>query len=237
MKQQRVYPAAPAGPTLGLPPGGHGRTEKQSDGTTAARLGLGLLAGAALILAAACGPLPKATSLEETALQETKPEVFEEAYTAYFAFNSDRLDGTARSTIAEAVASAKEAEETKIVISGHSDRKGSAAYNRRLAEARVEAVASAFIGAGVLPSKIEMEVFGEERPQVPTPDGKASANNRRAEIRLVKSLPKPAAAEAEDLSGATAEPAAPCDYVYIWSGGRSVPVCLEKRSQALPQPN
>ena len=181
------------------------------------------LLGAALLSATACAPLSGIGSETAAPASQVERKVTEEAYTTYFAFNSDRLDEDARAVIAEAVASAKTASLDKVVISGHSDSAGAADYNRRLAEARVEAVATELVDSGLPLSKIEIQVFGEERPQVETPDGQSAAANRRAEIRLVKTI-----VTTPPDSGA-APSAAGCDYVYIWSAGRAVPVCLEKR--------
>ena len=95
--------------------------------------------------------------------------------------------------------------------------------------ARVEAVASEFVDSGLPVSKIEMQVFGEARPKIETPDGRSVAENRRAEIRVVKTIV--VAAPSEQSAEAT------CDYAYIWSGGRAAPVCVEKRTLTLQQPD
>ena len=198
---------------------------------------LGAILCAALLSAAACAPLTKAGTETTTPAPQVEQKITEEAYTTYFAFNSDRLDEEARAVVAEAVASAKAANLDKVVISGHSDSAGTADYNRRLSEARVEAVASEFVDSGLPLSKIEIQVFGEEQPQIETADGQSAAQNRRAEIRLVKSIAMaPAPEAAGGASSETTQKGADCDYVYIWSAGRAVPVCLEKRTQALPQP-
>lgn len=227
MRQREAIPADIVGTR-----GGPQQAKEAGFGT----LALGLTAGMVLALVSACSATPDATSEDGSAKTEgqaqAEKETLQEAYTAYFAFNSDSLDKKARTVIAEAVASAKAAQETKIVISGHSDRHGPAEYNRRLSESRVEAVASAFVEAGIPLSKIELQVFGEEKPRQETPDGQALAENRRAEITLVKTIETAAAPPAEVEEGAQKQS---CNYVYIWSGDRAFPFCLEKRTQALPQ--
>jgi len=187
---------------------------------------LGALLVAALLSATACAPSPRG----DTIAVNPAPRIEEEAYTTYFSFDSEQLDDDARVVVAEAVASAKASNVQKIVISGHSDSAGAADYNRRLSMARVEAVASEFVDSGLPFSKIEMQVYGEARPKVETPDGRSAAANRRAEIRVVKKI---AAAALPEASGKTAG----CDYAYIWSGGRAAPVCVEKRTQTLQQSN
>ncbi len=185
---------------------------------------LSALLGAALLSATACAPAPRA----DTAAVMPEIQVKEEAYITYFGFDSEQLDDDARAVVARAVASAKASNVEKVVISGHSDSVGAADYNRRLSMARVEAVASEFVESGLPFSKIEMQVFGEARPKIETPDGRSAAVNRRAEIRVVKTIV--VAAPSKESVEAT------CEYTYIWSGGRAAPVCLEKRTQTLQQP-
>ncbi len=219
------------------------RTSNSQDvtGASLAMRLLGPILCTTVLSAAACAPLTEGGTEAAAPAPRVEQKITEEAYTTYFAFNSDRLDDDARAVVAEAVASAKAANLNKVVISGHSDSAGTADYNRRLSKARVEAVASEFVDSGLPLSKIEIRVFGEEQPQVETADGQSAAQNRRAEIRLVKSI---ALAPAPGTAPTTAGEASPeassketgCDYVYIWSAGRAVPVCLEKRTQALPQP-
>lgn len=179
---------------------------------------------AALLSATACAPSPRG----ETTTATPAPQIKEEAYTTYFSFDSKKLDDDARAVVAEAVASAKAPNLEKVVISGHSDSVGAADYNRRLSMARVEAVASEFVDSGLPFSKIEMQVYGEARPKVETPDGQSAAANRRAEIRVVKTIVAAAPPQEPDKAA--------CDYAYIWSGGRAAPVCVEKRTQTLQQP-
>ncbi len=196
---------------------------------------LGPVLCAALLSAAACAPSTKDAAETAAPTPQVEQKVTEEAYTTYFAFNSDQLDDDARAVVAEAVASAKAANLDKVVISGHSDSAGAADYNRRLSKARVEAVASEFVDSGLPASKIEIQVYGEDKPRVETPDGQSAAQNRRAEILLRKSIAMAPTQTEEPASDAT-QKGADCDYVYIWSAGRAQPVCVEKRTQALPQP-
>jgi OOP family OmpA-OmpF porin len=73
----------------------------------------------------------------------------------------------------------------RIMLSGHSDRSGPPAANRRSAHRRVEAVRSYLARHGVPEAAIVTSAFGEEVPIVSTEDGVREAQNRRVEIRLV----------------------------------------------------
>ena len=74
--------------------------------------------------------------------------------------------------------------ETDVVITGHTDSTGSAAYNQRLSERRALAVARYLQAQGVDPRRIEAVGMGESMPIASnaTPEGRAQ--NRRVEIRI-----------------------------------------------------
>ena len=73
-------------------------------------------------------------------------------------------------------------------VSGHTDSVGSEASNQTLSEQRAQAVVDYFTDAGIDPSRLHAQGFGETRPVAPNthqdgadnPDGRAQ--NRRVEI-------------------------------------------------------
>lgn len=73
---------------------------------------------------------------------------------------------------------------SQIIIEGHADSTGSQTYNDRLSKKRAEAVESLFLSAGIPKALIEVQVYGEDRPQVPLPDGTPDALNRRVVVRV-----------------------------------------------------
>jgi outer membrane protein OmpA-like peptidoglycan-associated protein len=70
-------------------------------------------------------------------------------YAVYFAFNSDRLTGTAQSLIHEVAASFHAGSNPPVVVIGNAGRSGTASYNIDLSRRRAEAVRDALIAAGV----------------------------------------------------------------------------------------
>jgi len=72
----------------------------------------------------------------------------------------------------------------RLQVSGHSDRSGSAAGNRRSATRRANAVAAYLAERGVPRSAMAIASFGEERPLIPTADGVREPQNRRVEVGL-----------------------------------------------------
>ena len=101
-------------------------------------------------------------------------------------FDWDRADLTdrARQIIAEAANNARTVGSTRIEVSGHADRTGSAAYNQRLSERRAEAVAAELVRRGIARNQITTQGFGFDRPLVPTAMGVREPQNRRVEIVL-----------------------------------------------------
>jgi OOP family OmpA-OmpF porin len=70
-----------------------------------------------------------------------------------------------------------------VIIMGHADRSGPAAYNLVLSRRRAEAAAAEWARLGYFSQvPIRIEAYGEERPLAPTPDGVREPLNRRVEI-------------------------------------------------------
>jgi outer membrane protein OmpA-like peptidoglycan-associated protein len=72
----------------------------------------------------------------------------------------------------------------RVKLSGHSDRSGSAATNRRTALGRAEMVGSELEKRGVARNAMSVASFGEDQPLVPTDDGVREVQNRRVVIEL-----------------------------------------------------
>lgn len=101
-------------------------------------------------------------------------------------FDWDRADLTdrARQIIAEAATNARSVRSTRIEVSGHADRTGTAVYNQRLSVRRAEAVAAELVRRGIARNEMTIQGFGFDRPLVPTAMGVREPQNRRVEIVL-----------------------------------------------------
>ena len=74
----------------------------------------------------------------------------------------------------------------KIAIGGHTDGKGSEAYNNALSEERVKRVYEFFTAAGIKAERISQSSYGKSNP-VKTNDTEAGRRiNRRVEVRIIK---------------------------------------------------
>ena len=107
----------------------------------------------------------------------------------FFAFDRFELDAQTQvvvDRIAQVLNHPRAANRT-LLLEGHTDNVGTAAYNLTLSRNRVDSVARELIKQGLRSDRISVEAFGETRPLVPNrnPDGSddpaARAKNRRVE--------------------------------------------------------
>ncbi len=103
-------------------------------------------------------------------------------YVVFFDFDKAELTDQAKVVLANVARDAGSAKIERIFTSGHTDRAGADSYNDALAKMRVEAVAKYLITSGIDKGKLLTADYGENRPQVATPDGQVEPKNRRVEI-------------------------------------------------------
>jgi len=72
--------------------------------------------------------------------------------------------------------------QSSVVIDGHTDTSGPAAYNQKLSERRADAVKAYMAGKGISESQMTTRGFGFNRLLVDTPLGVREPQNRRAEV-------------------------------------------------------
>ncbi len=74
----------------------------------------------------------------------------------------------------------------KLILEGHCDSRGSAAYNDALSLRRANAVKEYLISKGVRESRIEVKGFGESKPVASNNTDEGRAQNRRVEVNAQK---------------------------------------------------
>lgn len=99
-------------------------------------------------------------------------------FSVFFASGDTGIDAEGRDVLARVKRSADIAQPSRIVVTGYSDRRGIAADNERLAEARAREVAKALIEEGVPAAAITVDVWGE------TVSADSLDENRRVEIKF-----------------------------------------------------
>ena len=77
----------------------------------------------------------------------------------------------------------------RVVLEGHTDRKGDRGYNRTLSFERARWAQSRLVELGVSASRVEVIAHGAEQPLAEGPDDAAVASNRRVEARWLPSAP------------------------------------------------
>lgn len=110
------------------------------------------------------------------------PEPVVRSYLVFFEFDKSALTPDARRIVETAARTAGNVDVTRIDVTGHTDRSGSARYNMQLSRKRAETVRSELIRNGVAESDIAIYAKGENELLVPTSDGVREAQNRRVEI-------------------------------------------------------
>ncbi len=100
-----------------------------------------------------------------------------------FASNKATLLPEAKSRlnqVAESLMSANK--DRKMIVEGHTDSQGSAAFNMELSQRRAESVRSYLISRGYPAELIEARGIGKDRPIADNASPEGRANNRRVEI-------------------------------------------------------
>ncbi|MBP9493051.1 MAG: OmpA family protein [Sulfurospirillum sp.] len=73
-----------------------------------------------------------------------------------------------------------------VVLEGHTDSKGSDAYNQTLSDKRAKAVAKALSDLGIPNAKITTEAYGESKPVATNDTDVGRAENRRVDAKFTK---------------------------------------------------
>ena len=102
-----------------------------------------------------------------------------------FELNSSALkpQASAQLTQLEQALSSPALLKDRFIVGGHTDAKGSAAYNKQLSLKRAQTVKSFLIARGLDPKRLDTAGFGSER--LLNPDHPDDPSNRRVEIRAI----------------------------------------------------
>ena len=102
----------------------------------------------------------------------------------YFEFDSDRLQPESATRIKDVLKLAKAREPSEVSIIGHSDTKGDADYNYKLALDRARVVEKILKDADIDLRNVSVSSHGENDPLVMTGDDVSEEKNRRVEIMV-----------------------------------------------------
>lgn len=101
-----------------------------------------------------------------------------------FTFDSYEVSPAAGDNLRKLAASLKKYEDTRTLIVGHTDSRGSDAYNMDLSERRAAAAASYIVGEGVERARVNTAGRGETEPIAGNDSDEGRRLNRRVEIAI-----------------------------------------------------
>lgn len=101
-----------------------------------------------------------------------------------FDFDSAALRDNAERDLSEFAESMKDFPDTKVLIVGHTDSKGSASYNQSLSERRAESASDFMRQRGLSSDRLIIEGKGESEPVATNETEAGRQQNRRVEIAI-----------------------------------------------------
>lgn len=104
-----------------------------------------------------------------------------------FDFDAANLRPAAERDLAEFSLSMEEFKDAQLLIVGHTDSKGSEAYNQGLSERRAASAAEYLVGQGTAASRLTAVGKGESEPVVPNETAEGREQNRRVEVAIYAS--------------------------------------------------
>lgn len=109
------------------------------------------------------------------------------AFSAAIFFDLDKSDltQTARATLDAKLPLLRANADVRIRIAGHTDERGSDAYNIALGQRRAAAAKRYLVDNGIAADRIDVVSFGEDRPAAMGSDETAWSQNRRDEFEII----------------------------------------------------
>jgi len=102
-----------------------------------------------------------------------------------FNVNKSTLTSKGQATVTKLGTILKEYTSVNIEIAGHTDSDGSAAYNQKLSQSRVDTVKRKLIADTINASRLTAKGYGETQPLVPNNSKANKQKNRRVEINIL----------------------------------------------------
>jgi outer membrane protein OmpA-like peptidoglycan-associated protein len=101
-----------------------------------------------------------------------------------FGFDKSVLSYDAKASLDKLVTVLSEYKETNIEVQGHTDSKGSLAYNQKLSEERAGEVSGYLADRGVSANRMTIKGFGETLPKYDNETAEGRSENRRVEFLI-----------------------------------------------------
>ncbi len=112
-----------------------------------------------------------------------------------FAFDESNLSEDAKMNLGKLVTVLDSYPETNIEVQGHTDSKGSVAYNQNLSEQRANVVSRYLTNSGITSNRLNIVGFGESLPKYGNDTADGRLQNRRVEFLITANEKMKAEAE------------------------------------------
>ena len=131
-------------------------------------------------------PLPQYPVTEKVPEPAPQTEVItlSDAGNVLFDFDKSDLTPAAKAQLDTLMDKLRNADVVSIKVIGHTDSKGSDAYNQALSERRASSVAAYLLSQGLAPNKLTSEGRGESEPVADNATDEGRAKNRRVELHI-----------------------------------------------------
>ena len=103
-----------------------------------------------------------------------------------FEFDKATLTPNARSLLDLVVFALKEAPQIRVEVGGHTDARGSDAYNQELSGHRAQSVVDYLVGQGIASERLQAVGYGETAPVADNATEEGRERNRRVELRIIE---------------------------------------------------
>jgi len=113
-----------------------------------------------------------------------KKEFAKVGSTILFDYDSSALSDYAQRTLDRQAAFLKARPQTRVLMGGHADERGTREYNLALGERRASAARDYLVSKGISSERVRIISYGKERPAKVGSNEAAWRLNRRAETRL-----------------------------------------------------
>ena len=120
----------------------------------------------------------------EDPVEKLKKDFAQVGTTVLFDFDSAQLSDYAQRVLDRQAAFLKARPETRVLIGGHADERGTREYNLALGERRASSARDYLVAKGVNAARIRIISYGKERPKAVGSTEAAWRQNRRAETVL-----------------------------------------------------
>lgn len=129
-------------------------------------------------------PLPQYPPSEKAPAPEPEVITLNDQGSVMFAYDSAELTPAAQQQLRTLTGKLNDPSVASIKVIGHTDSRGSDAYNQALSERRASSVAEYLISQGLVPQKITSQGRGEREPIADNETDAGRAQNRRVELHL-----------------------------------------------------